>query len=426
MDRFRIGGRIGGRMDGRMDGRIPCPGAAALRNTAPRSALGRGSQPGRSDAQQQAVVASVRFLLLAPLAALLALEGSLAAPAAARGGAALSGSSARPASYGAVRYRLGPGDRIRSSVFRMEGYEATAEVLSDGTVNLPRLGSVTVWGLTINEARQRITNGYAAILRRPIVYLDLIEARPVRIAISGQVQRPGLYTLGRGGTNQLASSGGGPTPTANPISTSGWPTLVDALQKAGGLTAYGDLRRITVQRPSQGPGSPVRTLQYDFWQVLQSGAPTTNPLIYDGDTILVPRAENLSQQELLAVASSTFAPDTISVNVVGEVERPGNQNIKANSPLSIGLLAAGGLTRRGNAAGVRLLRLEANGAIRQATVRFDPAAPMGSSQNPPLQQGDVVVVDRHGWAKTNDALRSAVEPLSPLLNAASLFRLLGL
>jgi polysaccharide export outer membrane protein len=366
---------------------------------------------------------------LLTLAGLLALGGLqvplLALGAAAMGQPVAASAALRPATYGVVRYRLGPGDRLRSSVFRMEGYEAQVEVLSDGTVNLPRLGSVPVWGLTINEARQRITNGYAAILRRPIVYLDLIEARPVRISISGQVQRPGLYTLGRGGTNQLGSSGPG-APATTAISTSGWPTLVDALQKAGGLTAYGDLRRITVQRPSQGPGSPIKVLHYDFWQVLQTGGPVTNPLIYDGDSIVIPRAEHLSEEELLAVASSTFAPDTISVNVVGEVERPGNQSIKANSPLSIALLSAGGLTRRGNTTNVRLLRLEANGSIRQASVRFDPGAAMGSAQNPPLHQGDVVVVDRHGWAKTNDALKSAVEPLSPLLNAASLFRLLGL
>jgi polysaccharide export outer membrane protein len=326
---------------------------------------------------------------------------------------------------GVVRYRLGPGDRLRCSVFRMEGYETVAEVLSDGTVNLPRLGSVAVWGLTINEARQRITAGYARILRRPIVYLDLAEARPVRVSISGEVQRPGLYSIGRGGTNQLSSTGSAVTPAAQ-ISTSGWPTLVDALQKAGGITAYGDLRQITVQRASGGPGSPIRTLQFDFWRVLQAGGPINNPLLYDGDSILVPKADHLSEAELLAVASSTFAPDTISVNVVGEVERPGTQNIKANSPLSLALLSAGGLTRRGSPGNVRLLRLESTGAIKQATVAFDPAAPMGSLQNPPLQQGDVVVVDRHGWAKTNDALKSMVEPISPLINAGSLFRLLGL
>lgn len=333
--------------------------------------------------------------------------------------------AARPAaSSGPVRYRLGPGDRLKMSVFRMEGYETTAEVMSDGTLNLPRLGSVPVWGLTMDDARKRITKGYAAILRRPIVYLDLVQARPVRVSVSGEVQRPGLYSIGQGGSNQLASSGTGGSTTT--IQTAGWPTLVDAVQKAGGLTAYGDLRRVTIQRPSAGPGSPVRTLSYDFLQVLERGGPTENPLLYDGDSILIPRAEQISETELLKVASSTFAPDTISVNVVGEVERPGAQAIKANSPLSQALLSAGGLTRRANGGNVQLLRLEPNGTIRKATVAYNPAAPMGSEQNPPLQQGDVVVVSRHGWAKTTDSLRSAVEPVGPIINAASLFRLLGL
>jgi polysaccharide export outer membrane protein len=323
-----------------------------------------------------------------------------------------------------VRYRLGPGDRLKMSVFKMEGYETTAEVMSDGTLNLPRLGSVPVWGLTMDGARARITSGYAAILRRPIVYLDLLQARPVRVSISGEVQRPGLYSIGQGGSNQLASTASGTGGAV--IQTAGWPTLVDAVQKAGGITAHGDLRRVTIQRPTAGPGSPVRTVQYNFLQVLESGGPTVNPLLYDGDSVLIPRAEQLSETELLRVASSTFAPDTISVNVVGEVERPGAQAVKANSPLSQALLSAGGLTRRANAGQVRLLRLEPNGTIRQSSVAYNPAAPMGTQANPPLQQGDVVVVDRHGWAKANDSLRSAVEPIAPLVNAGSLFRLLGL
>jgi polysaccharide export outer membrane protein len=329
-----------------------------------------------------------------------------------------------PEAPGPVRYRLGPGDRLRMTVFRMEGYETTAEVMSDGSLNLPRLGSVPLWGLTMDEARARITRGYARILRRPIVYLDLLQARPVRVSVSGEVQRPGLYSIGQGGSNQLASSGTGASTTT--IQTAGWPTLVDAVQKAGGITAYGDLRRVTIQRPGGGPQSPVRTQEYDFLQVLESGGPTVNPLLYDGDSVLIPRAEKVSETEMLKVASSTFAPDTISVNVVGEVERPGAQAIKANSPLSQALLSAGGLTRRASAGNVRLLRLEPNGTIKQATVAFNPTAPLGSKENPPLQQGDVVVVSRHGWAKATDSLRSAVEPVGPILNAASLFRLLGL
>ena len=59
------------------------------------------------------------------------------------------------------RYRLAPGDRLVTSVFKIEGYEAEVQVLSDGTINLPRLGTVVVWGLTLEEARQRITDGYS-------------------------------------------------------------------------------------------------------------------------------------------------------------------------------------------------------------------------------------------------------------------------
>jgi polysaccharide export outer membrane protein len=367
------------------------------------------------------------FLIALPIPAALAGPATRSvpatAPAGARGEVILP--AIDPALAGNMRYRLGPGDRLKMSVFRMEGYETQAEVLSDGTISLPRLGSVPVWGLTLDEARSRITSGYARILRRPIVYLDLLEARPVRVAITGEVQRPGLYSIGRGGSNQLTSSGGGPVSGVS-FQTSGPPTLLEAIQKAGGLTAYGDLRRLTVQRRMGAPGSPVRTLQFDFWQALSGGGPVTNPLLYDGDSISIPRAENLSEPELLAVASSTFAPDTISVNVVGEVNRPGTQNVKANSPLSGALLSAGGLTRRASEANVRLLRLLPSGAIKQAQIRFDPAAPLGSAQNPPLQQGDVVVVDRHRWAKATDSLSDAVQPIGPIINASSLLRILGL
>jgi len=388
--------------------------------------VGNEDSPDRRGPDLVKLAAAVGAL---PLASLLALSAGrvFAWPATAPGtapGAGVITPAIDPALSGNMRYRLGPGDRIKMSVFRMEGYETTSEVLSDGTLSLPRLGSVPVWGLTLDEARRRITVGYGRILRRPIVYLDLVEARPVRVAITGEVQRPGLYSIGRGGTNQLSS--GGATNTGTSIQTSGWPTLLEAIQKAGGLTAYGDLRHLTVQRRLGGPGSPVKSLQFDFWQVLSGGGPVTNPLLYDGDSISIPRADNLSEPELLAVASSTFAPDTITVNVVGEVLKPGTQNVKANSPLSGALLSAGGLTRRASGGNVRLLRLLPSGAIKQASIQFDPAAPLGSAQNPPLQQGDVVVVDRHGWAKATDSLSDAVQPIGPIINASSLLRILGL
>ena len=88
------------------------------------------------------------------------------------------------------RYRLAPGDRLVTSVFKIDGYEAQVQVLSDGTINLPRLGTVEVWGLTLEEARQRITDGYSQFLRRPLVYLDLVEQRPIRVTVTARCCAP--------------------------------------------------------------------------------------------------------------------------------------------------------------------------------------------------------------------------------------------
>ncbi len=67
-------------------------------------------------------------------------------------------------------------------------------------------------------------------------------------------------------------------------------------------------------------------------------------------------------------------------------------------------------------------RLESDGTVSARTVVFDPSAPLDSAANPALHNGDVVVVPRNGWSRTNDFLAQAVAPLGPLLNAASLFR----
>ena len=158
---------------------------------------------------------------------------------------------------------------------------------------------------------------------------------------------------------------------------------------------------------------------------MRSGAIVQNPLVYDGDSIRIPEADEQDSSELLAVASSSFAPSSITVTVVGEVENPGPQQVKANSPLSQAVLAAGGLTRRSNKQSLQLLRVLPNGSVNRTTVAFTPGEQLGKGNNPPLQDGDVVVVDRHGWAKFNDGLKDTMEPLSPVLNGASIFRLLG-
>jgi polysaccharide export outer membrane protein len=326
---------------------------------------------------------------------------------------------------GDLRYRLGPGDRIHMSVFKVPGYEGVAEIISDGTASFPRIGSVPVAGLTLDQARERISKAYGRYLRRPIVTLSLLFARPMRITVTGEVQRPGLYSLDRSGTYQLESTGdttGAAAPT--PIQASGWPTLVEAIQKAGGITARGDLRDVILKR-QVGPG-PQREIRVNFWEALRDGKQIENPILFDGDVVMVAAADELSHEDLIKIGSSTFAPDTIGVNVVGEVVRPGPVRVRANSLLSNALFTAGGfINERARTNNIQLFRLEPNGTITQKQVRFSPSDPLGSDNNPALREGDVIVVNRNRRAAINDAVRATLEPVGPVINAASLLRLLG-
>ena len=89
-------------------------------------------------------------------------------------------------------YRLGPGDRIRITVFDEKDLSGTFEVASDRTVALPLIGSVKAGGLTVRELELAIgavlRDGY---LKEPRVSAEVANYRPFYII--GEVNRPGSY-----------------------------------------------------------------------------------------------------------------------------------------------------------------------------------------------------------------------------------------
>ena len=132
-----------------------------------------------------------------------------------------------------------------------------------------------------------------------------------------------------------------------------------------------------------------------------------NPLIYDGDSIRVHASKAATNADLITTAASNFAPDTIRVNVIGEVARPGVQEVPSNAPLSQAILTSGGITRRGSDTTVELIRVNSQGESSVTQLAFDPKATLSSATNPPLRHGDVVVVNRTALATVTDGLTDA-------------------
>ena len=59
-------------------------------------------------------------------------------------------------------------------------------------------------------------------------------------------------------------------------------------------------------------------------------------------------------------------------------------------------------------------------------LRYEPNAVLSSANNPPLRNGDVVVVDRNAFIKVTDTMTDAMLPFEPVVDAVSVYRLLGL
>ncbi len=222
-------------------------------------------------------------------------------------------------------------------------------------------------------------------------------ATPRTVAIIGEVNRPGSYLVGAGG------EGGG-----------GLPTVMRALQVAGGITSQADVRSLRLRRPTR-TGS-AQNIEIDLWQLLQSGDVDQDILVQDGDTLIIPTATEVNTAEATQLANTTLSAATIQVGVVGEVKSPGSVNVRTNSSLNQALLAAGGFNdSRARKTTVDLVRLNPNGSVTKREVQVDFSQGINEETNPILRNNDVIIVNRSALARTGDNVGTVLNPLGGLL-----------
>ncbi|MEZ2237098.1 polysaccharide biosynthesis/export family protein [Microcoleus sp.] len=427
-------------------------------------------------------------------------------------------------------YVLGSGDRIALDIFGVPEFSKEYQVLVDGTLNLPIIRSVSIQGLTLQQAASAITKRYEPFINVPVVTVTLMVARPLNIGIAGEITRPGSYKINPsregGGVKfptlmemlQLAkgvtSAGdmravqirrprrGGPEqvitvnlqefldtgnlrqdvtirdgdtiyiPTASSLNTQevrqrasanfsaditkpigvvivgevsrpgpytisaadlrstnqqtelgfvsieqqqgavvGLPTITRALKIAGGITTEADIRRVQIRRQIRGGNE--QTIMINLWNLLQKGDATQDVLLQEGDSVIIPTATNVDLTEISQIGSSSFSPNAISINIVGEVVRPGALLVKPSTSLHQALLTAGSFNQlRAKKDKVELLRLNANGTVSRRTIDVDFAQGLNPNNNPTLRNNDVILVARSGYTRVADNVNSFLQPFT--------------
>ncbi|MFT5214394.1 MAG: protein involved in polysaccharide export with SLBB domain [Patiriisocius sp.] len=245
-------------------------------------------------------------------------------------------------------YELGPGDELLIVIWGAAENSYRNQVDREGAIRLKNIGPIYVSGLTIKDAKFKITSYLKRIYsgigatndshNKVHVDISLVGVRTVQVNIIGEVKVPGTYSL-----SALSS-------------------VLNALYASGGPTENGTFRKVKVIRQGKSLGI------FDIYKYLIEGSEEGNVLVRDQDKIIV----------------SSFIS---RVQVQGNVKRPGLYELVEGETLEDFIGYFSGFTA--DAYKERLIVERVNGTqkeVREILVSDHP--------NFILKDGDVVTVQK--------------------------------
>ncbi|WP_244281475.1 polysaccharide biosynthesis/export family protein [Synechococcus sp. UW105] len=349
-------------------------------------------------------------------------------------------------------YILGPGDSLVVELVDIPEYSGIFTIGPDGTLYLPRIRSLYVESLTVEELRNFLTQQFSAFVRDPQVYVSPVAYRPIRVYIGGEVHRPGFYYLtGQQSTTSNVPSGAMSQPNSINLSTGivnvsktaadaalagtevlkiggvrineglRLPTVFDALRSAGGVTPFSKLSKVSVtrKRSLSSGGGKIRT-HLNFLSVIMEGNDSQNIRLFDGDTVIVGRSPVELREQIIKAGQTNLSPDFIQVYVTGRVRDPGSKILPQGASLDQALASAGGQkVLRGQ---VEFIRFNRDGSTDKRSFFVGGTTSAGSYKNPILMAGDVVRVNESPLSATLSVLNEITSPALGVYSIYSIFK----
>lgn len=207
-------------------------------------------------------------------------------------------------------YIIGPGDSFRIDVWGKVNLSHELTIDRAGTIFLPQIGSLNVWGLTVEQLRTKINNTIANFYTGFEFSLTFTNLRTITVYVMGESRTPGAYQI------------------------SSLSTMFNALFSAGGATKMGSLRDVQLIRN----GKTVARL--DIYDFLLRGNKTSDHKLVSGDTIFIP-------------------PVKTTIGIQGHVQRPAIYEFKEDSTTLAQLInTAGGFRKTGYLGKIQVVRTQ--------------------------------------------------------------------
>lgn len=194
-----------------------------------------------------------------------------------------------------AEYAINVGDTINVRLWGGYNFQAPLTVDAQGNIFLPNVGPVNLLGVRNADLQRRVEQAVATVFRSNVsVYASLAAAQPVRVFVSGFVNRPGAYA----GTSM--------------------DSILHYLDQAGGIDPdRGSFLNVEVKR---GNYVRARVNLYDF--LLYGNMPQVQ--LANGDVIFVAPRQSTTDVSGLAENGNIFEFDggEISLARLSEYARP--------------------------------------------------------------------------------------------------------
>jgi polysaccharide export outer membrane protein len=287
--------------------------------------------------------------------------------------------------------QVGAGDTLKMQVVtgaeKDDAKTWPLTVQRDGSVEVPLVGTVSLAGLDLDSARQKITAASVerGIYRRPTISLDVEKRRSNHVTVVGAVEDPGTYRLPVAGSDLLA-----------------------ALVEAGGLSEDADTV-VEIRRAGTTKSAglvPTKQAAPDDAVIAQVGyeesvTGSTQPAVFDPTGSIsidlvgatqrpIPSAFQLGDGDVVTVRRR--APRYIQV--IGLVKRPDRIRIPpGQNPTVLDAIAMAGGVSETIANQVLIVR-KVPGQTEPVTIGVSISeAKQSAAGNPILADGDVVSVE---------------------------------
>jgi len=238
-------------------------------------------------------------------------------------------------------YLLGPGDNIYLFLWGKVEQEYDLTIDREGKVFIPKIGEVTAWGMNITEFEKKVKERLSKVYTDFNLSISLGKIRSIRVYLTGEVKKPGAYTV------------------------SSLVTLFNAMYLAGGPGPKGSMRNVRLIRNGK------IEKEVDLYSFLLKGTSEGDVQLSSGDAVFVP------------VTGPRVAID-------GEINRPAIYEIKEGETISDLLQMAGGPTALAYLDRIMLERISPGNDRVVIDINMNPES--GVVNDIPLKNGDSIYV----------------------------------